>query len=187
MSLAGPECAPPAKEIVKIFVKGLSPSSLQTEIRCRNFETLEQALEECADVVVKYKAIFDLQASMNKRPSKKEKQLSDKKKPVDVDPGSAGDTVPEKSSKVEKSVNLRDKSSITCYKCLKKGHLASQVAIIESILTQLGRSAKLDLCGQVQNQRQNQLLSPSLAQFVCSQLIYRIQGMILLEFLQKSW
>ena len=63
LRLAGDECAPPQKEIVKIFVNGLSPKSLQTEIRKRQFETLGVAAEQGVEIVLRFKPIFDLQSS----------------------------------------------------------------------------------------------------------------------------
>jgi hypothetical protein len=128
--LAGRDFAPPEKEVVKIFVKGLRPETLQTEIRRRNLDTLEEAMDVTSDVVIRYKAIFDLQPNLRKEDSKSDRYMPS----IDQRSKTRGDgkfgnhdkpTVP--STIVlgkSKSSFQSGLSSVTCYKCLKKGHLA---------------------------------------------------------------
>jgi hypothetical protein len=59
MAIAGRDFQPPESEVVKIFIRGLQPNTLQTEIRRKNLETLEEVIDETSDVIVRYKAIFD--------------------------------------------------------------------------------------------------------------------------------
>ena len=79
MMLAGNEFQPPDSEVVKIFVKGLQPATLQTEIRKKSLDTLQEVIEETTDVIVRYKAIFDIQESVHKPSTKKSTKKSSSK------------------------------------------------------------------------------------------------------------
>jgi hypothetical protein len=121
--LVGKEFAPPEKEIVKIFLKGLSPPSLQTEIRRRLIESLEEVIDVTSDVIVKYKAVFDLQPSAIKKD--KDYSHTKKKQVVSDTVVTSSATVPDKeSNKAFGTKKVEDKKPPTCYNCLQKGHLA---------------------------------------------------------------
>ena len=103
--LAGETVAPPEEEIVKIFVKGLRPDELQTEIRRRGLKTMEGVVNTTNDVILQFKAMYDLHV-----PRKEErKEKADKPKRPE-------------SAKVDKPEAT---ATVTCYKCLQSGHYAS--------------------------------------------------------------
>ena len=127
MMVAGFYFKPPESELVKIFVSGLQPRSLQNEIRRKNLQTLEAAIEEIGDTIVRLKAIFDLQDSLVRSSQKKgssdkksHTKVEDKDDPVDTPPVVVTYTKKPKETPRTKKTG----STVTCYKCLQKGHLA---------------------------------------------------------------
>jgi hypothetical protein len=61
--LAGETEAPPEKEIVKTFIRGLRPDELQTEVRRRAIETLEEVVDETSAIILQFKPMFDVMSS----------------------------------------------------------------------------------------------------------------------------
>jgi len=121
--LAGATYQPPEKEVIKIFVKGLQPSTLQTEMRRKNLEILELVIDETSDVIIQYKAIFDIQDSMVKATPKKQNKKPSTKVTEDTDVAETplrASTPPKKSTSDKSS----RKGPIVCYNCLQPGHKA---------------------------------------------------------------
>jgi len=129
MAIAGRDFQPPESEVVKIFIRGLQPNTLQTEIRRKNLETLEEVIDETSDVIVRYKAIFDLTDSMVKSPTSKKttnskKASSKATEEVSTDTADKVAAVAVAPPKKSKGDSSDKKKEVTCYKCLQKGHLA---------------------------------------------------------------
>jgi len=118
VELAGQEFAPPMKELVKCFVNGISPKTLQSEIRLRYIETLTEAIEEGVQIVVKYRHMWETQ---EKEESKEKKSSKHAKAAIaDKSVTTSGNRTQERSSSTS---DASAKPSIpTCYKCLQKGH-----------------------------------------------------------------
>jgi hypothetical protein len=120
MIIAGTSYAPPQKEIVKLFINGLSPKTLQFEIRKKNIESLDEAMDTASQVVVQYKAIFDLQA-FKESDKKNHNNFKSQKKDSSKKDSSSGEAGNSKKGSAENSP-AEEKFVPTCYKCLQKGH-----------------------------------------------------------------
>jgi hypothetical protein len=104
-------------------VKGLQPSSLQTEMRRKNLEILELVIDETSEVIIQYKALFDIQDSMVKTTQKKSNKrfgarVTEENEVAEAPPRAP---TPPKKSATEHSAR---KGPIVCYKCLQPGHKA---------------------------------------------------------------
>ena len=124
MMLAGNEFQPPDSEVVKIFVKGLQPATLQTEICKKSLDTLHEVIEETTDVIVRYKAIFDIQESVHKPSTKKSTKKSSSKVTEDTTEVTDAPPVAAPPKKSNSDNAIKKSTQVTCYKCLQPGHLA---------------------------------------------------------------
>jgi len=116
--LVGETEAPPEKEIVKIFIRGLRPDELQTEVRRRAIETLEEVVDKTSAIILQFKPMFDVMSSKkdDKKPESKEK----KPKRDESSEKFSTAAVPAKAETTSSA-----SADITCYKCLQTGHYAS--------------------------------------------------------------
>jgi len=125
--IAGDKYAPPAKEIVRIFIAGLQPSSLQLEMRRRELATLAEAMDGTALVIVQYRAIFDIQGSLSSSRSagRVEVRRDGGRRPV-----SKSESVESSSSssmdKPRGGEATDRKAGPICHKCLQAGHYANR-------------------------------------------------------------
>jgi hypothetical protein len=124
MMLAGVTYQPPEKEVIKIFVKGLQPNTLQTEIRRKNLENLELVIDETSEVIIRYKAIFDIQESMVKSNPKKLVKKPSGKMTEETDVVEAPPVISNPSKK--NFVRSERKGPPVCFNCLQPGHIAPQ-------------------------------------------------------------
>jgi hypothetical protein len=127
LMVAGEECRPPDKELSKIFIRGIQSAALQLEIRRKGLETMEEIIQVTTEVIVRFRTISDLQESVPKvssnhiskhNPKRVSRPMMDFVLPT---PSSLPVVQPPRQLP---SSNFDRRKEITCYKCLKKGHLA---------------------------------------------------------------